>query len=246
MSENALTRIFLFIGFERERFASAWCKLQRTKLYDVIAAAPLVVLYGVSALRLTPALVSELQQARLDSIDPLFAISVLRQTASIAFILLALTFLLIRRQPIAKSKGLLPRFAAIAGTYLGIAVVWLPPQPIGFGLSLLSLMLMLGGLGFAIYALAHLGRSFSLMAEARRLVTDGPYASIRHPLYVGEAASLLGLMLQYISPLALALVAVQICIQLIRIKNEENVLASLFPEYEAYRARTARLVPGLY
>jgi len=154
--------------------------------------------------------------------------------------------LLIRRQPIAKSKGLLPRFAAVAGTYLGIAVVWLPPQPIGFGLSLLSLMLMLGGLGFAIYALAHLGRSFSLMAEARRLVTDGPYASIRHPLYVGEAASLLGLMLQYISPLALALVAVQICIQLIRIKNEENVLASLFPEYEAYRARTARLVPGLY
>jgi protein-S-isoprenylcysteine O-methyltransferase Ste14 len=31
-----------------------------------------------------------------------------------------------------------------------------------------------------------------------------------------------------------------------RMKNEEAVLAGLFPEYEAYKARTARLVPGLY
>jgi len=190
--------------------------------------------------------VSQLQQATLDLIDPLFAISILRQTAAIAFVLLALIFLLIRRQPIAKSKGLLPRFAAVAGTYLGVAVVWLPAQPIGFALSLVSLSLMLGGLGFAIYALVHLGRSFSLMPEARRLVTNGPYASVRHPLYLGEAASLVGLTLQYISPLAFALVAVQISIQLVRIKNEENVLASLFPEYETYKARTARLVPGLY
>jgi protein-S-isoprenylcysteine O-methyltransferase Ste14 len=31
-----------------------------------------------------------------------------------------------------------------------------------------------------------------------------------------------------------------------RMKNEELVLMALFPEYEAYRLRTARLVPGLY
>ena len=89
-------------------------------------------------------------------------------------------------------------------------------------------------------------RSFSLMAEARRLVTDGPYAYIRHPLYLGEAAAMLGLMLQFVSPLALGIAAVQLAFQLERMKNEEQILSEMFPEYSAYMQRTARLVPGLY
>jgi len=231
---------------ERERIVTAWRRLQATKLYDIIAATPLFLFYGASALHIAPALIADLQRINIHSIDAMFAVSLLRQIASIAFVLLALTFLLIRRKPQARSKGWLPRFAAVAGTYLGIAVVWLPPQPIGFALSLLSIMLIVGGLGFAIYALVHLGRSFSLMAEARRLVTDGPYAWIRHPLYLGEAVSMVGLMLQYISPLAIAIVGVQLSFQLLRMRNEELILSDMYPEYSAYRLRTARLVPGLY
>jgi protein-S-isoprenylcysteine O-methyltransferase Ste14 len=77
-------------------------------------------------------------------------------------------------------------------------------------------------------------------------VTDGPYAHIRHPLYLGEAVSLLGFTLQFASPLALAIFAVQIGFQLMRMKNEEGVLEGLFPEYVHYKGRTARLIPGLY
>ena len=84
------------------------------------------------------------------------------------------------------------------------------------------------------------------MAEARRLVTNGPYGSIRHPLYLGEAISMLGLTLQYLSPLALLIMALQFFFQFERMRNEEQVLTALFPEYEAYRGRTARLIPGLY
>jgi len=231
---------------DRERIAVVWRDLQATKLYDVLAATPLVIFYSASVMRIAPSLINDLQRINVDSIDAMFAVSLLREIASVAFVLLALTFLLIRRRPQAKSKGWLPRFTAVAGTYLRIAVVWLPPQTIGVALSLASIALIIGGLVISIYALLHLGRSFSLMAEARNLVTDGPYASIRHPLYLGEALSMVGLMLQYISPLAVAVVGVQLCFQLLRMKNEELILTSMYPEYEAYRLRTARLVPGLY
>jgi protein-S-isoprenylcysteine O-methyltransferase Ste14 len=206
----------------------------------------LVAWYGSSAGRLVPALFAKLEAADVKQIDTAFVLSVLAETASFVLIVMALIFLLLRRPPKGKAKGVLPRLTAIAGTYLGVAVVWLPARPIGLMLSFLSLTLMICGVTFAIFALLHLGRSFSLMAEARRLVTDGPYASIRHPLYLGEAISMLGLTLQYLSPLALGILVLQYAFQFLRMNNEEDVLASLFPEYESYRARTARLVPGLY
>jgi len=229
-----------------ESLASSWSVFRATKIYDVLCAAPLIIWYGSSAGRLMPALFAKLEIADVHEIDIAFVLSVLAQTAGIALILLALIFLLLRRPAKGRAKGALPRIAAIAGTYLGVAVVWLPPHTMGLMLSFLSLTLILCGVAFAIFALLHLGRSFSLMAEARRLVTDGPYASIRHPLYLGEAISMLGLTLQYLSPLALGILLLQFAFQLWRMENEEAVLASQFAEYESYRTRTARLLPGLY
>ena len=225
---------------------SAWRAFQATKFYDVLAASPLIFFFGVSGSHLSNEVWASVRLADLSSLDLASAISLLGQIVSLALVILLMTFLILRNPAKAKAKGLLPRFAAVAGTCFGIALVWLPVQPIGLGLSLASLLLMLAGGGFSIYSISHLGRSFSVMAEGRRLVTDGPYSRIRHPLYLGEAVSLLGLTLQYLSPLALAIFAVQVGFQLWRMKNEEGVLAGLFPEYEAYRLRTARLVPGLY
>ena len=101
-------------------------------------------------------------------------------------------------------------------------------------------------MAFASYAIAFLGRSFSLMPEARELVTGGPYSRLRHPLYVGEELAVIGAAVQFISPLALVLLALQICCQLYRMHCEESVLEKTFPAYGAYRARTARLIPGIY
>jgi protein-S-isoprenylcysteine O-methyltransferase Ste14 len=42
------------------------------------------------------------------------------------------------------------------------------------------------------------------------------------------------------------LVAAQFAVQLWRMREEEKVLQTQFPEYAAYRARTARLIPGVY
>jgi len=225
---------------------SAWREFQQKKHYDLLAALPLIAWFGFSAVSQATQVVTELQDAQSGAIDSVVVISLLGKLVALAFIALLLVLVFLRRPAKAKAKGLMPRLSAFFGTYLGLAIALLPPQPIGFALSLLSLMLLLGGLGFAVYALFHLGRSFSVMAEARRLVIDGPYAKVRHPLYLGEAVAMLGLTLQYLSPFALLLLTVQLAFQLIRMKNEELVLAKLFPEYGDYRTRTARLVPGLY
>jgi protein-S-isoprenylcysteine O-methyltransferase Ste14 len=226
--------------------ASAWSAFQQTKFYDLLAGLPLIAWFGFSASRQAMQFVTELQHAQSASFDAVVAIGLLGKAVALAFVALLMAFVLIRRPAKAKARGLMPRVSAFFGTYLGLAIVWLPPQPMGFGLSLASLLLMLGGLGFSVYALSHLGRSFSVMAEARRLVIDGPYARVRHPLYLGEAVAMLGLTLQYLSGFALLIFSLQMTFQIIRIRNEEAVLATHFPEYADYRTRTARLVPHLF
>jgi protein-S-isoprenylcysteine O-methyltransferase Ste14 len=84
------------------------------------------------------------------------------------------------------------------------------------------------------------------MAEARKLVTGGPYRIVRHPLYLGEQVSIAGVLLQYLSPAVLFVFAVQIAFQFYRMSCEEKILAATFPEYAEYAKRTWRILPGLY
>jgi protein-S-isoprenylcysteine O-methyltransferase Ste14 len=226
--------------------ASAWNEFRHTKLYDLLAGLPLIAWFGFSASRQFAHVTEGLERAQTATLDTVVVVSLLGKCVGFVFVALLLVLMIIRRPAKARAKGLLPRLCAFLGTYLALAVVWLPPQSIGFELSLLSLLLMLCGLGFAVYALIHLGRSFSMMAEARRLVIDGPYARIRHPLYLGEAIATLGLTLQFLSAFALLIFSLQLTFQIIRMRNEELVLAEQFPEYQEYKTRTARLLPGLY
>jgi protein-S-isoprenylcysteine O-methyltransferase Ste14 len=106
-------------------------------------------------------------------------------------------------------------------------------------------MVFIGTVG-AIAALRHLGRSFSILPEGRKLVRSGPYRIIRHPVYLTEALSTLGAMIIFLSPEAAALVIAQFLLQLGRIHYEERVLRATFPEYADYARRTWRLIPGLY
>ena len=84
------------------------------------------------------------------------------------------------------------------------------------------------------------------MPEARKLVTAGPYALVRHPLYFCEELALFGIALQHQQPAALVVFAAQFAFQIVRMHYEERVLTGAFPEYKDYAARTARLIPGIY
>ena len=132
------------------------------------------------------------------------------------------------------------------GTLLVYAIALFPRRELSPAAEIVSTLLILAGSVAALFALMRLGRSFSVMAEARRLVTSGVYRFVRHPLYLAEEIATIGLVLQFLSYWTLLLLALQIAFQLRRMRNEEVVLGEIFPEYAAYKAKTARLIPGVY
>ena len=95
-----------------------------------------------------------------------------------------------------------------------------------------------------------LGRRFSGLVAIQRghvLVTSGVYGVIRHPSYLGMIIGALGWALACRSLVGVLLAALLIPPLIARIEAEERLLRSHFgTKYEAYCARTSRLVPGLY
>ena len=205
------------------------------KLYDAAMRLPLTLLAAYFLWREWEAL-----QAARD----LLRIAV--HVATMVFLALIAGFTLARRRPVRRPAGFWPRFAALAGLLLLYSLMLLPRAPADARWDAPALGLLLFGQFFCVVALLQLGRSLSVMPEARRLVTHGLYARIRHPLYLAEAIATLGVVAQFRSPEALALVVVQFAIQIWRMREEEKVLEAAFPDYAAYRMRTARLIPGIY
>jgi protein-S-isoprenylcysteine O-methyltransferase Ste14 len=95
-----------------------------------------------------------------------------------------------------------------------------------------------------------LGRRFSglvAIQPGHTLMTDGIYRIIRHPSYLGLLGGSFGWALTFRSGVGLALAALMLIPLIGRISAEEALLREQFGhEYEAYRARTWRLVPGIY
>jgi protein-S-isoprenylcysteine O-methyltransferase Ste14 len=95
-----------------------------------------------------------------------------------------------------------------------------------------------------------LGRRFSglvAIQEGHRLVTGGIYGVIRHPSYLGLLIGVLGWGLAFRAVVGVVIAALMLPVVLARIKAEERLLSETFgAEYEAYRARTFRLLPHVY
>jgi protein-S-isoprenylcysteine O-methyltransferase Ste14 len=142
--------------------------------------------------------------------------------------------------PIGLIGGYLPAWSDRADfwTIDGDAMRWL-------GVALFAI----GG-ALRLWPVFVLGRRFSglvAIQPGHRLVTDGIYGIIRHPSYLGMIVNMLGWALVFRSTLGVLLVALTVAILIGRIRSEETLLRSQFgPEYDAYRARTWRLLPGLY
>jgi protein-S-isoprenylcysteine O-methyltransferase Ste14 len=136
-------------------------------------------------------------------------------------------------------------FIAFTGTFSAIAAPFLPGGERREGLVLLADLLATLGLAYSVWGLAYLRRSFSIIPEARRLVTGGPYSLSRHPVYLGEIVAAIGINLATAGwPGALAVVYFISC-ELLRIRWEEGVLARAFPnDYPAYARRVARYLPN--
>jgi protein-S-isoprenylcysteine O-methyltransferase Ste14 len=221
-------------------------RLQQSRTYDLLMRLPLL---GWSMFCATLQMASLARYVReADAALPIaaYAVNMTMRLSTIAFLLLLAASVVLRARPTGKARGLEPRISAFAGAFLVYAIPFFPRRELSVTAEMVSTLLVLFGSAAAVIALLRLGRSFSMMAEARRLVTSGPYRYVRHPLYLAEEFAIVGLSMQFFSLSTAFVLAVQIAFQLRRIRNEEAVLAESFPEYAAYRQRTARLLPGIY
>jgi protein-S-isoprenylcysteine O-methyltransferase Ste14 len=120
----------------------------------------------------------------------------------------------------------------------GDAVRWL-------GVALFTI----GG-ALRIWPVFVLGRRFSglvAIQPGHELVTDGIYRHIRHPSYLGLLVNALGWALAFRSGIGVLLAALNVPPGIARIRAEEALLRAHFGSaYEAYCARTWRLIPGIY
>jgi protein-S-isoprenylcysteine O-methyltransferase Ste14 len=114
----------------------------------------------------------------------------------------------------------------------------------------LGVGLFAAGGALRIWPVFVLGRRFSglvAIQPGHTLVTSGVYGVIRHPSYLGLLVNSVGWALAFRSGLGVLLTALLIPPLLARIRAEETLLRTQFGgEYDAYCARTSRLIPGLY
>lgn len=104
-----------------------------------------------------------------------------------------------------------------------------------------------------LFRLTHkqLGRNWSISLETReqhKLVTDGLYAYVRHPMYSSFILSAVAqlLLLQNLIAGPIGLIAIGILFFL-RVPREEQVMIETFgEEYRNYMGRTARIIPWVY
>jgi len=120
----------------------------------------------------------------------------------------------------------------------------------GEALRWIGVLLFVFGGALRLWPVFVLGERFSglvAIQPGHRLVTTGLYRRIRHPSYLGLLLNSLGWGLAFRSGIGIVLTALLVPPLLARISAEEKLLHVHFGDaYESYRARTARLLPGLY
>jgi len=113
-----------------------------------------------------------------------------------------------------------------------------------------GVVLFAAGGALRLWPVFVLGRRFSglvAIQPGHELVMSGVYGVIRHPSYLGLLVNSLGWALAFRSSVGVLLTALLVPPLVARMRAEEALLLAHFGSaYDAYRARTSRLIPGLY
>jgi len=155
-------------------------------------------------------------------------------------------------QPAADKKFML--------TFVLVILIWLVAIGLDRRVHASNVPLVLQGLGLAMYLLSiafimwvFRENSFAapvvrVQAERHhRVVSSGPYAFVRHPMYSGIMLFFVGVPLLLGSWWGVAIAPVFAILFAIRARIEERALVEGLPDYADYAARVRyRLVPGLW
>jgi len=121
---------------------------------------------------------------------------------------------------------------------------WAPPAlPRHLLFYLAAMFLMLFGGLINLIGLLTLRRAFTIMTEARVLITHGLFRYMRHPLYTGHFIMFLGTLLLRWQSITLLLYLLFCIGQIKRAQLEERKLLAVFPEYQEYCKRTGMFWP---
>lgn len=143
------------------------------------------------------------------------------------------------------SLWIIPALLYISTGWLDTLAVTLPGWLRKSGVVLLA-----GGVLLYWYSHAALGQSLSPFIQVRhphRLVTRGPYAAVRHPMYLAVFLTAGGVILLTGNWLLSGFFLLPfLALYLARINREEQLLEEEFgEEYRAYKARTGKLLPRI-
>ena len=110
-------------------------------------------------------------------------------------------------------------------------------------------VLCVAGLGFCIWARFTLGRNWSgtvTLKEEHELILCGPYRFVRHPIYTGLFAMIVGTAIALGHVIGFVGVVLAFLSFWIKLSYEEKVLLKQFPEqYATYQQRVKRIIPFL-
>jgi len=217
-------------------------KLPSPETRDFIGRATMTLCFTIFATLKAGSLVVALRDAEWTVTQ---TIDVMADVAAFGFLVLIVATTVVRLPPVKTAQGLEPRISALIGCFATATLIAVPRVQTLPQIQLVADLITIVGFALCIWCLRWLGRSFSIAAQARRLVTAGPYQIVRHPLYACEAIVLLGLVLRNPIWVTVAVCAITLAFQYRRLVNEERVLRSAFPEYSAYGQTTPMLIPSL-
>jgi protein-S-isoprenylcysteine O-methyltransferase Ste14 len=145
----------------------------------------------------------------------------------------------------------LPSWLLVVLQFALIGALIFTTQALGMALAnALAFACVVAGTFVGVAALAaNRPGNFNVRPELKagaRLITDGIYAYIRHPMYAAVLLVLLAAIAADPRWWRIALWLALLAVLLAKAVREEGYLRSRFPEYAAYQARTGRFVPGLF
>jgi protein-S-isoprenylcysteine O-methyltransferase Ste14 len=127
--------------------------------------------------------------------------------------------------------------------------LYLPLWPQGYWPFCVGAAVTVAGLLFAVWARQHLGRNWSrsvTIKQGHELITTGPYAVVRHPIYTGILAGFLGMAIAISQVRGFLVFVLILFVFWFKFRMEEKWMRSQFGEtYATYARQTAALVPYL-
>jgi protein-S-isoprenylcysteine O-methyltransferase Ste14 len=151
-----------------------------------------------------------------------------------------------------KSSMLILWIVILVSMFAGIAASKMYPYEVYHpGLQYAGIAVVILGFIVRWTAISQLGKAFTVdvsISKDHKIKDDGLYKIVRHPSYTGLLMIFFGLSISFNSWYSILVINIPIFIALgFRIKVEEELLKSFFAdEYNEYKKRTKRIIPGIY